>query len=807
MEKDGRQIEYLTRLGERRASHLLIVALAIIFPTMTGPNSFWTRVKNARIVQVLVAYLAVSWGILQVTDIFQQSLELPQWVLPVALLLLVIGFVIIAATAWVQSHPATAERAARDEVPEAWELQPGEITEALAKGRLPHLTWARALLGGGVAFLLLFGFAGLYIVVKDQGRSLAPTEAIASSEALPGIAVLPFSVTGGELSEWREGMVDLLSTNLDGAAGLRAINSRTVMARWDELAGDDDRVDEATSLRVAEATQARYALLGSAVGIGPSVRLTADVYDVASGDRLRQARVEGSPDSVLALVDQLSIEVIGAIMSSGEGELPSVNLAGITTTSVPALKAYLEGEAAFRHADFDAAIEALGRAVETDSTFALAYYRLANSYGWKETTNHPLTQENRARALQLVDRLPERQALLVRIENARGDPESLDLALDAVARYPDDPEAWYLLGELYLHSRYGNPTWEQTDQAFSRAVELDPSFAPYRIHLIDLAFAVYDSALIADRLEDFEALAPGATQQLTRSRVGIALAHGDSAGRAWAGAVLDTLDAQEIRVALGTVQAVDARAWQVEEELVQALERRGEAGAFQLGRGVMISMRHGALAEWVERVQDPRLGPSWRNCTLNFAFSSGVPVDEDLIESAMAVSAFDSTAEFANMCAAWYAADRERWDDHEQFIAWIQRKADRVRAAGDSSYAQALNGMAGFARGYGQVRRGQFEGLTLAAYADDTWYDFAVVLGDLYAEADSLEVAVRHYRTDWIDPLVRLRLARVYERMGEKEKARDAYLYFVESWVDADPELQPMVEEAKRAIVKLRADF
>jgi hypothetical protein len=43
--------------------------------------------------------------------------------------------------------------------------------------------------------------------------------------------------------------------------------------------------------------------------------------------------------------------------------------------------------------------------------------------------------------------------------------------------------------------------------------------------------------------------------------------------------------------------------------------------------------------------------------------------------------------------------------------------------------------------------------------------------------------------------------------MGEKEKARDAYLYFVESWANADPELQPMVEEAKQAIVRLRDDF
>ena len=775
---------------------------------MKSPNSFWTRVKNARIVQVLVAYLAVSWGILQVTDIFQESLELPQWIQPVALLLLLIGFVIITATAWVQSHPATAERAQRDEVPEAWELQPSEIPQALAKGRLPHLTWARALLGGGVAFLLLFGFAGVYIVIKDQGRSLGPTEAIASSEALPGVAVLPFDVTGGELGEWREGMVNLLSTNLDGAAGLRAINSRTVMARWDEVAGVADRVDEAMSLRVAEATQARYALMGSAVGIGPSVRLTADVYDVATGNRLGQARVEGSPDSVLALVDQLSIEVIEAIVRSGEGELPSVNLSSVTTKSVSALKAYLEGEAAFRHANFDAAIDALGRAVELDSTFALAYYRLASSYGWKETTNHPLTQENRARALEFVDRLPERQALLVRIENSRGDPQTLELAKDAVARYPDDPEAWYLLGELYLHWGYGEPTWEQTDEAFSRAVELDPRFAPYRIHLIDLAFAVYDSALVADRLRAFEALAPGAVRQLVRSRIGIALAHGDSASRAWARAVLDTLDAQEIRVALGTVPAVDARAWRFQEELLGVLVHRDEASGYQLGVRAYVAFAHGALAESVERLEDPRVPQDWRNCSFAAFHWNGLPVDDGILETAMSGAAIDSTNVWSNLCGSWYAADRGRWDEHDRLVARIESIAEHRLADGDTSEAQAARGMAGVARGYGQVKRGQFEGLALVESAHDAgWFDWPEVIGTLYVEADSLEAAVRHYRSEWTDPLVRLKLAGVYERLGEMEKARDAYLYFVESWVDADPELRPIVEEAKQAIVRLRDDF
>ncbi len=45
--------------------------------------------------------------------------------------------------------------------------------------------------------------------------------------------------------------------------------------------------------------------------------------------------------------------------------------------------------------------------------------------------------------------------------------------------------------------------------------------------------------------------------------------------------------------------------------------------------------------------------------------------------------------------------------------------------------------------------------------------------------------------------------AKVYEVLDEYGKALEAYEYFVEYWNDADPELQPMVEEARQAIIRL----
>jgi tetratricopeptide (TPR) repeat protein len=676
----------------------------------------------------VIAYLAVSWAISQVTEIIQQAFGFPSWVLGVSVLLLAIGVVIIAATAWVQSHPLTTERAARDEVPDSWEVEPGQITESLVQGRVPHLTWARSLLGGIVTFSLLFGFAGLYVVIKNRGRSFAPTEAIASDAGV-GVAVLPFSVSGGELDEWREGMVNLLSTNLDGAAGLRTINSRTVLARWDELVGHEGRVDEATSLAVAEAAGGRYALLGTAVGIGPSVRLTADIYDVDTGASLGQAQVEGSPDSVLALVDELSIEVIRAIVGSGRTELPSVNLASITTASVPALKAFMEGEAAFHRANYDGAIVAYERAVEADTTFALAYSRMGDAYGWKEYIDHPLAVQNRERALELVDHLPERRALLVRADAASGTYEAVELAEEAVRRYPDDPEAWYALGEVRYHQTgEALAGWEETDEAFARAAELDPSFAPYQRHGIDLAFSVAHSELVARRMQKYEAIAVR-SDDLSRGELAMAFATGDSAARA-------------------------------------------------MGPG---RSRHSA----------GRRGP----------------VGDERLTSAASFAAVDTGSAWALSCGAMYAAQEGRWDDHRQLLERLDARAERLLADGNTSGARFNAAQANVARSVGEWKHGRTAaGFELLEEARRGGVHWPGISGDLLMDMGDYRAAVRQYNTDWTGPLTRLKLARAHEMLGEDEKARAAYSYFVQAWSDADPELQPIVEQAKESIARLNAD-
>jgi tetratricopeptide (TPR) repeat protein len=47
------------------------------------------------------------------------------------------------------------------------------------------------------------------------------------------------------------------------------------------------------------------------------------------------------------------------------------------------------------------------------------------------------------------------------------------------------------------------------------------------------------------------------------------------------------------------------------------------------------------------------------------------------------------------------------------------------------------------------------------------------------------------------------RLGELYEQRGNRDKAVSYYNEFVELWKDADPELLPQVEEARRRIASL----
>ncbi|HEU4828966.1 MAG TPA: serine/threonine-protein kinase [Gemmatimonadales bacterium] len=331
-------------------------------------------------------------------------------------------------------------------------------------------------------------------------------------EGAQRIAVLPFRTSGAGVELLGEGLVDLMSTNLDAIGGITTVEPRTVLQRWKERGS---AVDLEGALAVGEAVDAGAVILGSVVASGNAVRLTADLYS-REGEKLADAQVDGHADSVLSLVDGLSLALMRSVWRSNE-PLPSIRVAGLTTTSIDAMRAYLRGEQHYRKSAWDSAAVAFGEAVAEDSTFALAQYRLAMTYGWTGNANSRAAAAAGTAAVRYASRLPpeERSLVIAYRMFQEGKRAATDSMLRYTSAHPGDADGWYLLGESRYHTR-GRVAYTPAElmAPFDRVLELDPSLTPAAIHPLEVALENSDSVLYRKYMRVLEQA--GAETELAR---------------------------------------------------------------------------------------------------------------------------------------------------------------------------------------------------------------------------------------------------------------------------------------------------
>ncbi|HUP20080.1 MAG TPA: adenylate/guanylate cyclase domain-containing protein [Gemmatimonadota bacterium] len=716
-------------------------------------------------------------------------------------------------------------------VPEEWHLYALKGlpagTPALRPGRwVPEVSRRHLAMAGALALLL--GIGAFVVLRPESGPALTPEEVLAA-DADPGIAVLPFWVNDAELDTWREGMVDLLSVNLDGVPDLRAIDSRTLLARWGEAVPDTARADLATALAVARRTGARYALVGTVVAVGSDLRLSAEVYEARGGAKLGSAQVVGAPDSMLVLVNRLTMEVLRALPREGS-VLADVDLAEVTTDSLVALKAFLSGEVLYRRADFQGAAAAFEQAIASDSTFALAWARLDDTCGWnlERPSSELCGREPPWERDEYLSRLPARKAELRRAMAVigRGAREGIEALQQMVRKYPDDPEVWYQLGDGYFH--WG--PWALMDhaegfRALERAIALAPttSAEPY-IHLIQHAFAEADSARVARLLEAYERITHGAGLDLAAFRLAFALGFGDPATRAQTRAALDTIPTPTLTEALLLLR--NPRLFEVTEEALRVLLARPDHRQ-EWGPLFWILYYRGKLGAALDELdvdvtEAPLFRPAYRAPQIYRLHQVGVDIAPDELERILAAGAADTTdglriRDFSTFL--WfgaYAVDRENW---EQYAAALDRQRARARGSlAQGLTARSQEGAARALEGYALWRRGQrAEAIRALETAQRQINGFGTPfgtpfgpnttvrwwLGELMLEVGRPRDAERYFKSIWTDPFAALRLGKVYEELGEFEEARESYEYALLSWQDADPELQPRIQEARQALARL----
>jgi serine/threonine-protein kinase len=329
----------------------------------------------------------------------------------------------------------------------------------------------------GIAVVTALVAGTIWRVRTPAGAAASPTL----------VAVLPFAVRGGpDLTYLGEGLVNLLSTSLDGAGNLRAVDPHAVLSTVRHP--EQGALDPDGGARAAERLGAGMYVLGDIVEAGDRLRIGASLYDREHGSLPQAfASIEGVRAELFALVDGLATQLLGQASSGPTGRV--TRIASVTTPSLAAYKAYLDGEAALRAGRADSAVIALEQATTLDTAFALAYYRLSVAAEW--ATRAPLAARAAEQAVRHSARLAEHDRLLLKalLATRRGAAvEAEALYRDILGTYADDLEAWIQLGEVLFH--YGPWMGRPVADArvpFERVLYFEPANVSAMVHLARIA--------------------------------------------------------------------------------------------------------------------------------------------------------------------------------------------------------------------------------------------------------------------------------------------------------------------------------
>lgn len=331
------------------------------------------------------------------------------------------------------------------------------------------------------------GAAGAFALLRDTTSAPIQTVEIARSTVpLPTVAVLPFSVRGGAAIAYLEaGMVDLLTPAFDATGLLHGIDPNVVLSM---RASQGARVlDSALARSTANQLGASRYVVGSVVMTGASLIIRATLYRPDGSESGRAQVVAATADSLPSVISAVAQRLVASELNAPGDTLGAV--AAATTISPRALRAYLDGERELRDARPAAAVMYFRRAVEEDTAFALAWYKLARAAKWSAVDS--LNMVATARAHALVSTLPDRtQAIVAAYYNLRlGSPAAAERTLTRIVMdYPNDVDAWMLLGEArFDHGPFHGRPRDEAAAAFRKVMTLDMRNREVTVYAMELA--------------------------------------------------------------------------------------------------------------------------------------------------------------------------------------------------------------------------------------------------------------------------------------------------------------------------------
>jgi DNA-binding SARP family transcriptional activator len=686
------------------------------------------------------------------------------------------------------------------------------------------------------AAILLLSVAAVTLVASRR----RPAQANAAQSAW--VAVLPFTVRGSaSLGYLSEGMVDLLSATLDGAGAYNSVDPHTVIRVARQLGGGDPPLDGG---RVAARLRATHYVLGDVIEAGGTLRISAALYGPDAGAApIARGSVEGSADELFTLVDRLSEELLTPRTGGPRARL--VGLAAATTQSLAALKAYLEGEHLFRQLTLPRAAEAYQRAVALDSTFALAWYRLAVVATWTLRTRSASLFAERAATYAHKLGPRERQLLTAFHADLRGKADSAELQYrNLLTGNGDDVEAWLGLGEVLFHQSWNRGrSMLESREPWERVIALDSTNWQARVHLAQVLAKVPDTAALARTLGVVLTGNTDSTRVLWLSSLST-VASGDTAAKERLVSGLRRADPYWITVSVLNVgvylEEIDA-AIELARLLTQSHHPPGTRG---FGHTVLAHLEL-ARGRWDAAQAELALADAqtegWSSdfapylATASFLETPageleilrealGEPPGAELLTGAP--RPWNDAHVGARVHIRAYlrgVLSAQRGDANGAHSAAVSVESAQVTeplASMTRDLARGIRARIAAREGREDDAVAELERLELSAAFESGWASPFLslaperyLLAELYLRRNRLDEALAWYRSlgenSFFDlPFLapsHLRRGEIYERLGDRARALDEYRQMVRLWRDCDPQLRPLRAQAESRIAALAA--
>ena len=426
-------------------------------------EEFLQRLKQRKLVQWALTYVAAAFALLQGLDIIAQQFGWPDGIRRGITIALAIGFFVTLVLAWYHGERGT-QRASGAEL----------------------LILALLLTIGG-AVLWRVGTTPQEALVTTAAPSVHPDHTHATtSAAVPAsdksIAVLPFTNLSNDPDNkfFVDGMQDEILTKLAKIGALRVV-SRSSTQRY--ASAPDNPGEIARQLGVANILE------GSVQKAGNAVHINVQLIRAASDEHLWAESYNRTLEDIFGVegeVAQAVAEALNAKLSGSERQVVSAK----GTENPKAYEAYLRGRAldnaSYSYADTTRAIDSYLEAVHEDPQFALAWSAAAgamsnlylNNYDAARSTADAVRHAADT-AMKLQPRLAEsllaRGAYLYRVE--RDFPAAREIYQQALAQQPGDVD---ILSELFfLERRMG--LWNESIAHYREAIAREPRNVSIRV--------------------------------------------------------------------------------------------------------------------------------------------------------------------------------------------------------------------------------------------------------------------------------------------------------------------------------------